>query len=175
MNPSSPINVLDGTEVNNFPTIIRTPVNLSDKHMKYHTWYMDNARLAANMSHCVRRLVGAVIVRDGHVISTGWNGMPQNFTNVCELPGNITNPLVRHAERNALERFMSRPDATTGSDMYVTTAPCLDCAITIVTRAKLNQVIFQEFYRSSEGVEYLLDNNVIVFQFDGQQMYQCTN
>lgn len=168
------INDLVTEDVNIFPNVIRTLIPLTDKELRYHLWYMDSATRAAEMSHCVRRLVGAVVVKDGHIISSGWNGMPEGYTNVCELPGNVTNPLVRHAERNALERFMGRSELTTDSLMYVTTAPCLDCAVTIKTRAKLNRVYFKEFYRTSDGVEYLLANNIEVFQFSGKEMYKCS-
>lgn len=174
MNQGTAVNDLPCDNVNIFPNIIRTPLILTDKEFRYHQWYMDNAIRASLMSHCVRRIVGAVVVKDGHIISSGWNGMPAGFTNTCELPGDVTNPLVRHAERNALERFMGRSEFTSGSTMYVTTAPCLDCAVTIKTRAKLTQVFFKEFYRTSDGVEYLLANNIEVFQFSGKEMYKCS-
>ena len=173
MNPDYQINDPLSDDVNIIPNIIRVPLPLTDKELLYHQWYMDNAIRAAQMSHCVRRLVGAVVVKDGHVISSGWNGMPEGFPNVCELPGNVTNPLVRHAERNALERFMGRTEDTVGCLMYVTTAPCLDCAVTIKNRAKLTQVFFKEFYRTADGVEYLLSNNVEVYQFSGKEMFKC--
>lgn len=174
MTPSVPINDSNVTEVNNFPNILRSLLPLTDKELRYHEWYMNSANLAAGMSHCVRRLVGCVVVKDGHVISTGWNGMPSKFPNVCELPDGSTNPLVRHAERNALERFIGRTESVDGSVMYVTTAPCLDCAILIHTRGKLSQIYFKEFYRTSDGVEYLLNAGVEVFQFCGKEMFKCS-
>lgn len=167
-------NDLDVTEVNNFPNIILTRLPLTDKELSYHEWYMDNAKRASVMSHCVRRIVGAVVVKDGHVISTGWNGMPSGFTNVCELGDGSTNPLVRHAERNALERFIGRTETAEGGDMYSTTAPCLDCAILIHTRGKLSQIYFNEFYRTSCGVEYLLNAGHEVFKFSGKEMFKCS-
>lgn len=170
-----PINDLNVIEVNNFPNITRHLLPLTDKELKYHNWHMDSAIRASVMSHCVRRIVGAVIVNDGHVISTGWNGMPEGFDNICEIDNGLTtNPLVRHAERNALERFIGRTESVIGSTMYVTTGPCLDCAITIKTRAKLTQVYFKEFYRTSDGIEYLIDNGIEVFQFCGKEIYKCS-
>lgn len=169
-----PINDKNVIEVNNFPNITRHLIPLTEKELKYHNWHMDSAIRASLMSHCVRRLVGAVIVNDGHVISTGWNGQPEGFTNICELPDGSTDPLVRHAERNALERFIGRTESVIGSTMYVTTGPCLDCAITIKTRAKLAQVYFKEFYRTSTGIEYLIDNGIEVFQFCGKEIYKCS-
>lgn len=168
------INDLNVIEVNNFPNITRHLLPLTDKELKYHSWYMDSAIRASVMSHCVRRIVGAVVVKDGHVISTGWNGQPEGFTNICELPDGSTDPLVRHAERNALDRFIGRSESVIGSTMYVTTGPCLDCAITIKTRAKLTKVYFKEFYRTSAGIEYLINQGVEVYQFDGKEMYKCS-
>lgn len=150
-------------------------VEISDKEMRYLQWHMDNAERAAQMSHCVRLKVGAIVVKDGHTISSGWNGMPEGFNNVCEINPDLTNPLVRHAERNALERFMSRSESTDDADMFVTTAPCLDCAITINTRAKLKRVFFKDFYRSVDGVAYLVSHtSVEVFQFTGKELFLCT-
>lgn len=168
-----PINDNKVEEVNNFPNVTRSSLPITEKELKYHTWYMDSAVRASEMSHCVRRIVGAVIVKDGHVISSGWNGMPETFTNVCELPNGTTNPLVRHAERNALDRFIGRSESVEGCTMYVTSSPCLDCAVTIKTRAKLTRVYFKEFYRTSDGIEYLLANGVEVFQFCDKEMYKC--
>lgn len=173
METDSVINTSSGEDVNNIP-ILLIPVPLTDKELMYHSWHMDNAIRASQMSHCVRRKVGATIVQDGHTISTGWNGMPEGFDNICEIDdGSTTNPLVRHAERNAMERFMSRSELSTGGTMYVTTCPCLDCAVTIKTRAKLARVYFGEFYRTFDGVKYLLSHNVDVFQFSGKEMYKC--
>lgn len=169
-----PINDINVIEVNNFPNITRHLLPLTDKELKYHSWHMDSAERASLMSHCVRRIVGAVIVKDGHVISTGWNGQPEGFPNICELPDGSTDPLVRHAERNAVERFIGRTESVVGSTMYVTTGPCLDCAITIKTRAKLARVYFKEFYRTSDGIEYLINNGIEVFQFCGKEIYKCS-
>ncbi len=168
------VNDEHGNDVNIFPQIIRTPISLTPKELSYHQWYMDSAIRASIMSHCVRRVVGAVLLRDGNIISSGWNGMPEGFDNICELDPETTNPLVRHAERNALERFMGRSEGTEGCVMYVTSAPCLDCAVTIKTRAKLSRVVFKEFYRTSDGVEYLLKNDIEVLQFSGKEMYKCS-
>lgn len=155
------------------PTLELVKCQLTDKEIRYHRWYMDSAMRAAEMSHCTRRKVGAIVVQEGNPISTGWNGMPEGFPNGCELEDGTTNPAVRHAERNALERFMSRTDATKGGSMYVTTSPCIDCSITIKTRAKLARVYFNEFYLTTTGIEYLLNNNVEVYQLRGEEMFQC--
>lgn len=174
MNIATNVNGNDGNEVNNFPHIIRTPIPLTPKELSYHQWYMDSAIRASYMSHCVRRIVGAVLLDEGNIISSGWNGMPEGFDNICEIDPDTTNPLVRHAERNTLERFMGRSESTEGCVMYVTSAPCLDCAVTIKTRAKLSRVVFKEFYRTSDGVEFLLRNNVEVLQFSGKELYKCS-
>lgn len=153
-----------------------TPLtDVTPKQLAYAHWYMDLAKRTANMSHCVRRKVGALIEVDGNPISFGWNGKPAGFDNTCELPGmDVTDPITRHAERNTLERFMSRSDFTHQATMYVTMSPCIDCSITIVTRAKLAAVYFEEMYRDTTGLAYLLLNGVKVYKLTNDTIFELT-
>lgn len=157
-------------------TIERTELtDVTPKQLAYANWYMDLALRTAEMSHCVRRKVGSLIEVDGSPISFGFNGKPPGFNNICELPGqNVTDPLTRHAERNTLDRFMTRSDFTHNATMYVTLSPCLDCSITIVTRAKLQTVYFKEMYRDVSGVAYLILNNVDVYQLIDSTIYKLS-
>lgn len=148
---------------------------VSQKEMAYARWYMDLAKRTAEMSHCVRNKVGALIEVDGNPTSFGWNGKPTGFDNICELPGqDVTDPITRHAERNTLERFMSRTDFTHHGTMYVTLSPCIDCSITIVTRAKLATVYFETMYRDTTGLAYLLHNKVKVYQLTENTIFELT-
>ncbi len=128
--------------------------------------YLDIAVAMANrMSFCVRKKVGSVIVKDGNIIAHGWNGMPKGMTNVCELDESTTNPLVSHAEKNALSKLRKSTETSLGADMYVTMCPCFNCAIEIVD-AGISRVFFTEFYRTREGFEHLQAHGIEVTQIE---------
>ena len=136
---------------------------------------MDWAWRAAELSHARRLHVGAVIVKDDTVISYGYNGMPAGWDNNCEFEWTdpqtkqkslVTRPEVLHAERNALDKLAKRGGAGgEGASMFITHAPCLECAKSIYG-AGIKNVYFREQYRSDDGVEFLKKCGVNVSRFD---------
>lgn len=120
---------------------------------------------ADELSYCVRRKVGAIIVKNDSIISFGYNGMPSGEPNVCELEDGSTDPRVRHAEINALRKLIRSGESSLGSAMFVTDAPCPNCAIEIF-ESGVAAVVFERDYRDMSGVEYLLKRDVKVFQVD---------
>ena len=127
---------------------------MTEKELRYHWLYMDLAIRMSQMSHCVRKKVGAVIVKNDNIISYGWNGMPAGYDNVCELDPDTTNPLVLHAEKNALKKLIRSTESSVGATMYVTMCTCQHCAIDVVD-AHLARVFYLESYRTSGGLETL--------------------
>lgn len=133
------------------------------KKQKYNNMYMDIALRVAQMSHCQRRKVGALLVRTGRIISMGWNGTRAGENNICEDLDGITLQGVAHAEENCLKKLIISNDTSENSTMYVTTLPCVRCAEKIVD-AKITTVYYAEIYRNTDGLEYLKTRGIEVHE-----------
>lgn len=116
--------------------------------------YLKMARIWAENSYCKRRQVGALIVKDKMIISDGYNGTPSGFENVCEDENNVTKPYVLHAEANAITKIARSSNNSDGATLYVTAAPCIECAKLII-QAGISRVIYSEEYRIEEGINLL--------------------
>ena len=108
------------------------------------------ASIWAENSYCKRRQVGALIVKDKMIISDGYNGTPAGFENVCEDEDGITKPYVLHAEANAITKVAASSNSSKGATIYVTAAPCIECAKLIV-QSGIVRVVFSEKDRTDEG------------------------
>jgi dCMP deaminase len=120
---------------------------------KYIGTYMKVAHLFAEHSSAKRKKVGAVIVKDDRIISIGYNGMPAGWDNTCEIDG-VTRPEVLHAETNAIAKLAKSTESGKDATMFVTCAPCLDCA-KLIYQSGITEVYYAEDYRSDEGVKFL--------------------
>ena len=87
--------------------------------------YLRMATIWAENSYCLRRKVGAIIVKDQMIISDGYNGTPAGFENVCEDDSGITKPYVLHAEANAITKVARSNNSSDGATLYVTASPCM--------------------------------------------------
>lgn len=116
--------------------------------------YLRMARIWAENSYCVRRKVGALLVKDRTIISDGYNGTPAGFENVCEDDDGVTKRYVLHAEANAITKVARSNNSADGSTLYVTASPCLDCAKLII-QAGIRRVVFSELYRITDGIDLL--------------------
>lgn len=125
--------------------------------------FMAMAEDLATMSLATRSKVGALIVRDGNIKSTGWNGMPSGFPNNelehiedAGLAGGqlVTNPLVLHAESNAILKCAKEGSSSEGAYLYVTMSPCPDCAKLII-QSGIKKVFYRHEYRLTEGLSVL--------------------
>ena len=112
------------------------------------------AGIWAENSYCQRRKVGALIVKDKMIISDGYNGTPSGFENVCEDENNVTKPYVLHAEANAITKIARSGNSSAGATMYVTAAPCIECAKLII-QAGIRRVVYSEQYRLEDGLDLL--------------------
>ncbi len=113
--------------------------------------YLRMARIWAENSYCVRRQVGALIVKDLMIISDGYNGTPQGFENVCEDVDGKTKPYVLHAEANAITKIAKSNNSSQGATLYVTASPCIECAKLII-QAGITRVVYQDEYHTQDGV-----------------------
>ena len=116
--------------------------------------YLRMAQIWSENSYCTRRQVGALIVKDKMIISDGYNGTPSGFENVCEDENNKTKPYVLHAEANAITKVARSNNSSDGATMYVTCAPCIECAKLII-QSGISRVVFSEDYHTNEGCKLL--------------------
>jgi len=127
---------------------------MSEKQDQFDRSYLEMAAVWAKNSYCKRRQVGALLVKDRMIISDGYNGTPSGFENICEDEDGHTKPFVLHAEANAITKVAKSGNSSQGATMYVTTAPCLECAKLII-QAGIKRLVYKEDYRISDGVELL--------------------
>lgn len=132
----------------------------------YHTLWMDIAIRISRESHCIRKKVGAIAVKDDKIISIGWNGTYAGHDNCCEDPVDgqlVTKPTVIHAESNLLGKLAGSYESAKDATIYVTCAPCLECAKQLAV-AKVKEVIYNEEYRGVEGIHFLKSCNIPITQ-----------
>ena len=125
-----------------------------EKQRQLDVRYLKMARIWAENSYCVRRQVGALIVKDKMIISDGYNGTPSGFENICENDMGATKPYVLHAEANAITKVAKSANNCDGGTLYVTTSPCMECSKLII-QAGIRRVVFSEKYHNTEGLDIL--------------------
>lgn len=118
------------------------------------TRYLRMATIWSENSYCVRRKVGAIMVKDNMIISDGFNGTPSGFANVCEDEAGVTFPYVLHAEANAITKVARSNNSSEGSTLYVTASPCVECSKLII-QAGIRRVVYAEKYRLTDGLDLL--------------------
>ncbi len=116
--------------------------------------YLRMANIWSENSYCIRRQVGALIVKNKMIISDGYNGTPSGFENVCEDENNVTKPYVLHAEANAITKIARSNNNSDGATLYVTDSPCIECSKLII-QAGIQRVVYAREYRLSDGIDLL--------------------
>lgn len=132
---------------------------------KFDDRYIEMAAVWAKNSYCKRRQVGALIVKDNMIISDGYNGTPAGFENVCEDENGITKPYVLHAEANAITKVAKSGNSASGSTLYVTASPCIECSKLII-QAGIKRVVYRDEYRLTDGVDLLRRAGIEVEKVD---------
>jgi dCMP deaminase len=150
--------------------------------------YMKTAETFSELSHARRLHVGAIVVKNDRIISIGYNGMPAGWDNDCEntvfVPGEEvlgtdmvalgytqtnngnwtklkTKPEVLHAETNAIAKLAKSNESGMGATMFITHAPCLDCA-KLIYQSGISSVLYRNAYRDTSGIEFLKKSGVTV-------------
>jgi dCMP deaminase len=129
---------------------------------KYIDAHMKSAEVYSQLSSAKRLQVGCVVVKDNTIIGIGYNGMPSGWDNNCEeqIHGEDdtvylkTRPEVLHAETNAIAKIARSTNSSDGASLFVTHAPCIDCA-KIIHQSGINSVYYRNTYRSEDGIEFL--------------------
>ena len=132
---------------------------------------MKTAEVFAECSTATRLHVGAIIVKDERIISIGYNGTPSGWDNNCEdikinNDGDyvtVTKPEVLHAETNAIAKLAKFNGSGSGSVLFVTHSPCLDCS-KLVFQSGISTVYYRNSYRDNAGVDFLNKAGVKVEQ-----------
>ena len=140
-------------------------------------YFMEMAILTAKRSTCLRRQVGAVIVKDKHIIATGYNGAPKGLAHCEELGGCIREKLkvpsgqrhelcrALHAEQNAIIQAATLGQSVEGATIYITHQPCIICSKMIIN-AGIKEIIVKDGYPDEMAEEMGVISNVF---------YSCTN
>jgi len=138
-------------------------------------YFMSMAELVSQRSTCVRRKVGAVVVKDKHILSTGYNGSPKG-TKHCEelgcirdqmnIPSGTRHELCRgvHAEQNAVAQAAYFGVSVKDATIYTTTFPCSMCA-KILINSGIREVVYNTGYMDDLSVDLLKETNIIVRVF----------
>ena len=141
------------------------------KQLELDHTFLEMAYVFANLSKAKRRKVGCIIVKDGQVISNGFNGTPSGFDNCCEEQvfrydvGDCyvlqTKAEVLHAESNALMKIARSTNSSIGSTMYLTCSPCFECAKLII-QSGIIRLVYKEDYRKEDGIDLLRLTDIII-------------
>ena len=128
--------------------------------------HMKAAEAYAELSHAIRLKVGAIVTKDDRVISIGYNGTPAGWDNNCEYEDEgelFTKREVVHAEANAIGKLARSSESGEDSTMYITHAPCFECA-KLIHIAGINKVFYRNQYRNEDGIKFLNQCNIEVEQ-----------
>ena len=129
------------------------------KQRRYDQAYLKMAVEWAKLSHCKRKQVGALIVKDKMIISDGYNGTPTGFDNCCEEDDGSTKWHVLHAEANAILKVASSTQACRGATLYITLSPCKECS-KLIHQSGIRRMVYANAYKDDSGIEFLKRANI---------------
>ena len=125
-----------------------------EKQLKYDIAYLKMAMEWAKLSHCKRKQVGALIVKEKMIISDGYNGTPTGFENTCEDDENYTKWYVLHAEANAILKVASSTQSSRGATLYITMSPCKECS-KLIHQSGIKRLVYANAYKDDTGLQFL--------------------
>jgi len=147
-------------------------MNKKIKRPSWDEYFISIAKLVSSRSTCLRRAVGAVIVKDRRVLATGYNGTPTDIKH-CEetgclrdrlgIPSGQRHELCRglHGEQNALLQASLYGVSVKGASIYITNEPCIICAKMLIN-AGITEVIVADGYPDKMAKEFLDDAEIIL-------------
>ena len=131
------------------------------KQERYDRAYMRMAQEWSKLSHCTRKKVGALIVKEGMIISDGYNGTPTGFPNDCEDAAGMTHWYVLHAEANAIMKVARSTNNARGATLYLTHSPCKECS-KLILQAGIQRLVYLDAYKDGAGLDLLGEGGVII-------------
>ena len=135
------------------------------KQRKYDKAYLKMAQEWAKLSHCKRKQVGALIVKDKMIISDGYNGCPSGFENTCEDEEGNTKWYVLHAEANAIMKVARSTNDCKGATLYLTLSPCKECS-KLIHQSGIKRLVYLNEYKDTTGLDFLRKANVELLHFE---------
>ena len=148
-----------------------------DKRPSWDEYFMGMAKLTSQRSTCLRRKVGAVIVKDKHIIATGYNGAPRGLSHCAELGGCLREALnvpsgqrhelcrALHAEQNAIIQAATLGQSIEGASIYITHQPCSICSKMIIN-AGIDRIVVDEGYPDELATNLLEEAGIKVVKLD---------
>jgi dCMP deaminase len=165
-----------------------------NKQQRLDGVYLNIAKEISTLSYCVRAKVGSILVKDGNILSMGYNGTPHGMDNDCEEKAYmyeasdnwlhpektmedwplvddfgryklVTKPHVLHGESNAILKAAKSGIAVQGSTLYSTLSPCIDCAKLII-QSGIIRVVYSELFKRDNGSIEFLSQFVKVEKYD---------
>ena len=131
------------------------------KQLRYDKAYMKMAEQWSTLSHCKRKQVGALIVKERMIISDGYNGTPTGFENYCEDEEGYTKWYVLLAEANAILKVAGSTQSCQDATLYITLSPCKECS-KLIHQAGIKRVVYLNAYKDISGLDFLKRAGVAV-------------
>jgi dCMP deaminase len=158
--------------------LVRSALNFAFQMIEEHIRYADDAKQSrydkaylrmamewATLSHCTRKKVGALLVKEGMIISDGYNGTPSGFPNDCEDEQGDTRWYVLHAEANAIMKVARSTNAAKNSTLYITLSPCRECC-KLILQAGIRRMVYVHQYKDDTAIHFLREAGVEVVQIE---------
>lgn len=152
----------------------------TDTRPSWDEYFMQMAELTAQRSTCLRRKVGAVIVKDKHIIATGYNGAPRGLRHCGDLGGCLRQKLgvpsgqrhelcrALHAEQNAIIQAATLGQSIENASIYITHQPCVICAKMIIN-AGINRIVVKEGYPDELSAEILEEAGLKIIMLGNEE------
>ena len=137
------------------------------KQARYDLAYMKMALEWAKLSHCNRKKVGALLVKDGMIISDGYNGTPSGFPNDCEDEAGLTHWYLLRAEANAIMKVARSTNNARSATLYLTHSPCKDCS-KLILQAGIKRLVYLDPYKDTAGLDLLEKGGVLIHKIPGR-------
>lgn len=151
-----------------------------DRRPSWDEYFMGMAKLTAQRSTCLRRKVGAVIVKDKHIIATGYNGAPRGLSHCAALGGCLREQLkvpsgqrhelcrALHAEQNAIIQAATLGQSIEGANIYITHQPCSICSKMIIN-AGISRIVVNEGYPDELATNLLEEAGIKVVKLESAE------
>ncbi|WP_226065783.1 deoxycytidylate deaminase [Kaistella polysaccharea] len=141
---------------------------------KFDVAYLEMAMVWSHLSHCKRKQVGALIVKDRMIISDGYNGTPSGFENCCEDETGKTQWFVLHAEANAILKLARSTQSAKDATLYLTLSPCKECS-KLILQAGISKVVYIDEYSDEDGIEFLKNHGIELLRVSHETLKLKTN
>ncbi len=139
------------------------------KQLRYDRAYIRMALEWSELSHCLRKKVGALIVKNRMIISDGYNGAPTGFENYCEDEDGYTKWYVLHAEANAIMKVARSTHDMGGATLYITLSPCRECS-KLIHQAGVKRLVYLHEYKDRSGLDFLIEAGIELVQINEEQI-----